>query len=123
MAEFQLILLTKEDLELADRIINNVDGVSTIDGAVKWALRQYALQPGEHIVLGQSMEIAHYVEPGLLNEIDFHLPLDRHHTFSVADLAKETVQWDHTVVVAADTFERLVPDKTARTKLLGHEIL
>jgi hypothetical protein len=115
MAEFQIIWLEEEDLDLVDKIIKNVAGVTDREGALKWALKQYAMQP-DHLKLGTSM--ANYIP--LPSKGIPHIPLDTsHYSLSMIDLAKELDTSEHTVAIASNTLERLVPDKARRGKLVG----
>jgi hypothetical protein len=116
MAEFHMMSLGKEDLALVNKVLRNVPGVKTREGAVKWVLKQYA---AEHPDFGIGLKLAGpaVFDPGEFN--DTHLPLGKHHEFGIAHLVREKDALRHIVVVAPDTFRRLVPDKARRTKLIG----
>src|SRR5579864_4775071 len=109
MAEFQITCLDEEDLELVARIIKSVPEVKSLEDAVKWALKKSVIQAGP--VRRLKLDTHHTLLTGR------HLPLDAHRTFSIADLAKGTGKLKHTVVLANETLERLIPDKAKRAKL------
>lgn len=126
--QFQIIFLDKEELELVDRIVKSVAGVTNTEEAVRRALRQYAMEP-------QGMETVLAVEPEK-QEKPFHstpatpvaLPdlidlLTGQHTCSLFDLAKQAGGLEHTVTMAPTTLERIVPDKSKWAKLLNEKFL
>jgi|SRR5579864_1730359 len=131
MAEFQITCLDEEDLELVARIIKRVPEVKSLEDAVKWALKKSASKFPAARAVGPSDVLAGVIQAGTVKRLKLdthhttlavrHLPLDAHRTFSIADLAKGTGKFKHTVVLANETLERLVPDKSTRAKLLGHD--
>jgi len=136
MAEFQLICLDEEDLKLVDTIIKKAAGVFTIEDALKWALKASAAQlsakPAENEVGASEggLDVVHPAHLQLDSDLQIlgmplrrHIPLDDHHTFAIVDIAKEMDKFEHRIVLARDTFERLVPDKAIREKLLSDHLV
>lgn len=106
MVEFHLFWLEKEDLEYAGRIIKNVAEVSTVDGAIKWALRQCATQWKK-------------TEPPVGPVAPLRIPIWNHLVAAIP--MKKLAQLEHTVAITSVTLERLVPDKKRRLSLFGDE--
>lgn len=123
MAEFQLIWFEGKDLEHAGQIIKNVAGVSSLDGAVKWALEQCATkwretEPRDAAPVASSSEQGVGSVP-LPDAIEMPLGV---HTCEVIKM-KNLAQLEHTVVIASATLERLVPDNEMRLTLFRDDVI
>lgn len=129
MAQFQVISLDEEDMELIARIIQSVPKAKSFDGAVKWALKTAAAGFAVADAGKKTAAKAGAAKTRLHLDLDthstliagLHLPLDTHRTFSIAQFAKGTGNLKHTVLMANETFDRLAPDKATRVKLLGRK--
>lgn len=124
MTNFLVTWLDDEDLAHVTAILSNVKDVSTVEAAVKWALKQSASKlppveskPAEVKVVG--VEKAPSPPPGGVTfDPDVEtVPLGKHNCVVIP--LSRLAQLGHTVVVASGTLERLIPDVAARKNLLG----
>jgi hypothetical protein len=126
MVEFQIVWLDDEDLKLVDRIMSHVEGVTSREGALKWAMKKCALQfPAQPsvdpVVIASTKTAQAQTAPmpgGVKLQPSHPIPLGTHITFSVGDLFKGAGQFAHKIVISPDTFVRLVPNKGIRAKIL-----
>lgn len=124
MAGFQLIWLDKEDIECANSIMKQA-GVSSIDEAVKWALKQAATTAkAAKPHLRTRMELSGSAAGAASPEPDpipipkpIKMPLGSH-SCEIVPMNK-LAQFEHTVLIGSATLERLVPDKETRLSLFG----
>lgn len=115
MPENLLITLDEDDLKCLGQIIKNVKEVSTPQGAIKWALKQYAKQTepvsldvtkGEITFLSKSYTASEPVtsDPIPLGQHTFQLPelpLGKHNLSRIK--LKQLSDLDYMVIIGPDT--------------------
>jgi hypothetical protein len=120
MSMLLLVRLDQKELQTVAQIIGTVDGVRSVEDAIRWALKKA-------VPMAVSSPASYRLEPPPSGSspfsptIDWEIPV---HTLSMIKLGKviETLPPHHHVAVAPDTLKYLVPNHVQLKNLLGTRI-
>jgi hypothetical protein len=127
-SRFLMISLDKEDQKRLEAITARIKGVSTPEGAVKWALQNCPLPAASKKA---EMIKVRVIEPEkssasitpVFNPNAKSLPLGTHTTAVYPIPMKRLAKLEHTVMIESRTLERLVPNAKSRLKLFGDDLI
>ena len=126
MAEHHFVALDTDDLELAGKIIKNVQSVSTPEAAVKWALKECAakwkgIASVEVELIKPPKPNKIKVSPAVVSPVSLPTrprpPLWDHSLGVYKVPLRDLSGLSHSVWVGSDTLEHLVPNRAKRADI------